>query len=230
MMKHPLMVFLLACALPLASAAQPRESALGVAAFGGVSFALSPSSFVDVHTAAFPFGAELYYQVSPRFTLGARVAWMQYGVGEEEMKTLALKYINLGPGQLSGGHFTSFSGEGGEFSQLVVTANLRYLVTPPEFSTGISLLFGAGLYSGSTSDFHATYSYVAPNMSASGEVSTTVKGSDPHFGVNGGAGITYWMTDYVGLLVEGRYHMLLTTDEGTSFFSLAAGARFHLGS
>lgn len=204
--------------LPVAPA-QQQEGQWTLALFGGIG--MPAGTFADAYNTGFSFGGEVGYGLAAQTTLGIRATYHRFAVNDQGARNMFFSP--------HGGTITSFSFEGGEQSQFVATLNLAQQITPADSRTSFAVMAGSGLYLISTSDITTRYTFTSPTGSGSGTSTTTFKGSSPYFGLNGGLGLTQWVSTDVGILVEGRYHVIFSENESTSDMTLLAGVRILLG-
>jgi len=196
------MVMFLLCIIPLAMVhAQRGAGTYSIGGFGGVGRIMGPEAYKDWTKMGTGFGGEFKFNMTEMTTLGISYTNLSFPMDNQKVEkdfepVIQLIFpdatIEIDPFNLKAG---------------IISANLIQYFTAPDASAGFYGTIGVGYYMLTTEDSKMTIT--VPGLPPEEE---KMEGGDPEnkLGLNGGLGLEIALGETINLVIEGKYHYILS--------------------
>ncbi len=209
MKKLVLVAFLIIAVAATCSAEQKLNPVLYLG--GGISMPIGPQVFKDYWKMGVGFGGGIGFQLNPNMELIADIYYNQFSFDDSKF--------------LSDIGVTGASVDGLEFKMLEVMADFKYAFTSGQGESKFKpfLIGGVGIGAAKFADATVTGDLGTKTVPAS-----SISESKVMFGA--GAGFDYMFSPKAAFWLLGRFNIVSTSGESTTYLPVRAGVKFMLGS
>ncbi|UCD16624.1 MAG: outer membrane beta-barrel protein [Candidatus Zixiibacteriota bacterium] len=213
-MRKALLLTIVLLAFVSSSFAQGTKPALYLG--GGLGLNMGPDEFKDYWKMGINFGGGVGIEVTPNFEILGSVYYNNFPMDEDEMIKLVEAIIGV--------PVVGLGIEGGSTRILELMVNGKFNIPTGDEASSFSpyLLGGVGFGSLSFSDVTATYEGDSETLE--------IDESATDIALNIGGGVSFEVGPKVGIFVEGRFVMVLTEGDSTTYLPVRAGVKIKLGS
>ncbi len=212
----------------------PGTMAVGI--HGGIALPQGPEFFKENFNNGIGFGGEFRYNINQTTALGLSYTMLAFKADADKFKSM-YESTYMGFAKPSDDTYTL---EINPVTVSVISANLIKYLTPPEASTGFFVTLGGGYYISKSPEVKIS----------SGDYSEILAKSESEsdFGINGGLGVEFKISERMTFYAVGEYHYVFSeaddednggmaksmadeddSDGKTKVISIMGGIRYALG-
>ena len=206
-MKRLILVAVFLLAFVATSAAQQQMKPV-IYVGGGIGMPMGPTVFKDYWKMGIGFGGGVGLQFNPQMEVIAKFYYNSFGFDWDKII----------------GGATGVSGDGLDFQAIEFGGDVKYTFGSGGASAPLKPFFivGVGFAQAKFTDGSVTGGTVTVPISTGGYSETKIAFS-------GGAGFDYMFSPKMGFWLEGRFAMIATSGESTTYLPIRAGLKFMLG-
>lgn len=211
--------------LALSGTALAGETKPAIYVGGGMSLPMGPQVFSDFWKSGFGGSGGFALQVSPAIEIGGTLGYSKFPFDDDAV----LAYFGLSDFQLPGLNIdVSFSGL--DITTLEFLAYGKYMFTVGAEGSRFKpyMVATGGMTKMSTDELSATVTISGLIDTSFTETAPSMSTTD--FTIGFGAGFEYMFSPKAGFWLDGKYMVILTEGESTSYLPIRAGLKFMFGS
>ena len=210
-MKKLVLVLVILLAITATSSAEQKLKPV-VYLGGGIAMPMGPELFKDYWKMGIGFGGGLGFQLNPNMELIASVYYNQFGLDDDKLLT-----------DLDAPDDVTI--DGAEFKAIEILADFKYMFSSGQGASKLKPFIIGGLGFGNIKFADATVTGDDEEVELPfGDISET----KVMFGF--GAGLDYMISPKAAIWFQGRFNMISTEGESTTYLPIRAGVKFLLGS